>query len=378
MKKKALSLVLVALLLASCETPVDSSSTSVGPNSSDTSSTSVPDSSTSSSSSSSTTSSATSSATSSVKQEIKVTIEGEDTLTLELLKSVQLTATVENASDPAVTWKSSNEEIATVTSSGLVTGVGTGAAVTITATSVEDPTKSAAVTIDVVLPGAPTIDEIGVRDNYTLDISYMVSETEMRTITTKVTPNQVDYMSVGEGLGLGLVLKDDKVYQYQEDAKGVNVYTPDSALDLTPELIEVMKASLDLGMGLTKEGALEANGYYFEESDTMPASIEYVVDDEIASLSLSLSVLLLPYFDLTGTITTALISPDGALVGLVTYVDYESYMAGSIAMIMTFREVGTTVCETVTETNFVESGEAGEDGGVNEDLVPDSQGGEGA
>lgn len=376
MKKKALSLVLVALLLASCETPVDSSSTSVGPNSSDTSSTSVPDSSTSSSSSSSTTSSTTSSATSSVKQEIKVTIEGEDTLTLELLKSVQLTATVENASDPAVTWKSSNEEIATVTSSGLVTGVGTGAAVTITATSVEDPTKSAAVTIDVVLPGAPTIDEIGVRDNYTLDISYMVSETEMTTITTKVTPNQVDYMSVGEGLGL--VLKDDKVYQYQEDAKGVNVYTPDSALDLAPELIEVMKASLDLGMGLTKEGALEANGYYFEESDTMPASIEYVVDDEIASLSLSLSVLLLPYLDLTGTITTALISPDGALVGLVTYLDYESYMAGYIAMIMTFREVGTTVCETVTETNFVESGEAGEDGGVNEDLVPDSQGGEGA
>ena len=301
MKKKALSLVLVALLLASCETPVDSSSTSVGPNSSDTSSTSVPDSSTSSSNST------TSSATSSVKQEIKVTIEGEDTLTLELLKSVQLTATAENASDPAVTWKSSNEEIATVTSGGLVTGVGTGAAVTITATSVEDPTKSAAVTIDVVLPGAPTIDEIGVRDNYTLDISYMVSETEMETITTKVTPNQVDYMSVEKGLGL--VLKDDKVYQYQEDAKGVNVYTPDSALDLAPELIEVMKASLDLGMGLTKEGALEANGYYFEESDTIPASIEYVVDDEIASLSLSLSVLLLPYFDLTGTITTALISP---------------------------------------------------------------------
>lgn len=376
MKKKALSLVLVVLLLASCETPVDSSSTSVGPNSSDTSSTSVPDSSTSSSSSSSTTSSMTSSATSSVKQEIKVTIEGEDTLTLELLKSVQLTATVENASDPAVTWKSSNEKIATVTSGGLVTGVGTGAAVTITATSVEDPTKSAAVTIDVVLPDAPTIDEIGVRDNYTLDISYMVSETQMATITTKVTPNQVDYLSVEEGLGL--VLKDDKVYQYQEDAKGVNVYTPDSALDLAPEVIEVMKASLDLGMGLTKEGALEANGYYFEESDTMPASIEYVVDDEIASLSLSLSVLLLPYFDLTGTITTALISPDGALVGLLTYVDYESYMAGSIAMIMTFREVGTTVCETVAETNFVESGEAGEDGGVNEDLVPDSQGGEGA
>ena len=376
MKKKALSLVLVALLLASCETPVDSSSTSVGPNSSDTSSTSVPDSSTSSSSSSSTTSSATSSATSSVKQEIKVTIEGEDTLTLELFKSVQLTATVENASDPAVTWKSSNEKIATVTSGGLVTGVGTGASVTITATSVEDPTKSASVTIDVVLPDAPTIDEIGVRDNYTLDISYMVSETEMETITTKVTPNQVDYMSVEKGLGL--VLKDDKVYQYQEDAKGVNVYTPDSALDLAPELIEVMKASLDLGMGLAKEGALEANGYYFEESDTMPASIEYVVDDEIASLSLSLSVLLLPYFDLTGTITTALISPDGALVGLLTYVDYESYMAGYIAMIMTFREVGTTVCETVTETNFVESGEAGEDGGVNEDLVPDSQGGEGA
>ncbi|MGP4038336.1 Ig-like domain-containing protein [Gracilibacillus sp. D59] len=57
----------------------------------------------------------------------------------------QLTASVTNATDTSVTWSSSDETVATVDSTGLVTvlaGATSGQTATITATSVEDNTKS--------------------------------------------------------------------------------------------------------------------------------------------------------------------------------------------------------------------------------------------
>lgn len=63
---------------------------------------------------------------------------------LEVGSTEQLTATVspDNASDKSVSWASSNEAIATVNSTGLVTGVTAGSA-TITVTSNSDNTKTA-------------------------------------------------------------------------------------------------------------------------------------------------------------------------------------------------------------------------------------------
>ena len=62
-----------------------------------------------------------------------VTITGSNEL---IGRSIQLTSTIlpENTTDKTVTWKSSNEEIATVSSNGLVSGKGNGT-VTITATT---------------------------------------------------------------------------------------------------------------------------------------------------------------------------------------------------------------------------------------------------
>lgn len=77
-----------------------------------------------------------------------VTIES-PTTDLTASATLQLTATVEPASAPqGVRWTSSDEMIATVDADGLVTGVATGA-VSITATSTADPTKSASVQLDV-------------------------------------------------------------------------------------------------------------------------------------------------------------------------------------------------------------------------------------
>lgn len=63
---------------------------------------------------------------------------------IEVGSTEQLTATVspDNASDKSVSWSSSNEAIATVSSTGLVTGVTAGSA-TITVTSNSDNTKTA-------------------------------------------------------------------------------------------------------------------------------------------------------------------------------------------------------------------------------------------
>lgn len=63
----------------------------------------------------------------------------------------QLTATVTNSANSAVTWQSSAPAVATVSGSGLVTAVGAGSA-TILVTSVADPTRTAQATVTVTAP----------------------------------------------------------------------------------------------------------------------------------------------------------------------------------------------------------------------------------
>lgn len=73
--------------------------------------------------------------------------EGEDTLAID--ETLQLTATVQpEGADQAVTWKSEDEDIATVSKDGLVKGVSEGE-VTITATSKVDDTINGTITLTV-------------------------------------------------------------------------------------------------------------------------------------------------------------------------------------------------------------------------------------
>lgn len=70
------------------------------------------------------------------------------TMSLGAGAAAQLTATVTGAADPAVSWSSSVPTVASVSPTGVVTGLASGTT-TITATSVADPTRSAGAVVTV-------------------------------------------------------------------------------------------------------------------------------------------------------------------------------------------------------------------------------------
>lgn len=94
------------------------------------------------------------------------------TASIEVDSTVQLTETVlpANATDKSVTWSSSNTSIATVSSSGLVTGVSAGNA-TITVTTV-DGSKTATCSITVT---QPTYTEYTIANTMVPGKSYLVA-----------------------------------------------------------------------------------------------------------------------------------------------------------------------------------------------------------
>ena len=98
-------------------------------------------------------------------------------LTLNKGKTEQLTATVSpsNATDKSVTWSSSNTSVATVSSSGLVTGVAPGSAV-ITVTT-NDGVKKATCNVSVVNPVTKVEFRVRVQRTQT-DYQYDVDDDE--------------------------------------------------------------------------------------------------------------------------------------------------------------------------------------------------------
>ena len=100
-------------------------------------------------------------------------------------KTIQLTATVKpSGASQEVVWTSSNNAYATVSESGKVTGVGTGKAI-ITATSKEDSSVSAKITISVSESSGDDLDFSGyeIRIAYSPEVEY---ELDPRIDTTNV------------------------------------------------------------------------------------------------------------------------------------------------------------------------------------------------
>ncbi len=124
----------------------------------------------------------------------------ETTGSLKVGAGMQLNATIAPAgANPAVTWISDNEEVATVTSSGYVTGVAEGVA-HITAKSVADETKVATATITVagtadkaVYKLVTSIDEV--REGSKLVIANAASGT-VKTLVNTIQNSY--YLNVGE------------------------------------------------------------------------------------------------------------------------------------------------------------------------------------
>jgi lysophospholipase L1-like esterase len=109
-----------------------------------------------------------------------------------------LTATVTGSNDATVTWSSSNTYIATVSAAGVVTSV-SGGQVMITATSVADPTRSAAATVTIAEPNrAKAATFIDARTINSGPISIlMCGDSLMRTYPV----NSVDQTGWGQVLG---------------------------------------------------------------------------------------------------------------------------------------------------------------------------------
>jgi lysophospholipase L1-like esterase len=112
-----------------------------------------------------------------------------------------LTATVTGSADPTVTWSSSDTYIATVSASGVVTSV-SGGQVTITATSVADPTRSAACSVTVAEPNREIatsfIDATTIKADTSPSINIlMCGDSLMRTYV----PNADDQAGWGQVLG---------------------------------------------------------------------------------------------------------------------------------------------------------------------------------
>ena len=110
-------------------------------------------------------------------------------LDLSLVKTLQLTATITpNDSDTSktLTWSSSNQSVATVNSSGLVTGVGKGST-TITVTTVNGKTATCTITVK----KSPT-EVLLNKNSATLDMSG----TKTLQLTSTVNPSDADDKTV--------------------------------------------------------------------------------------------------------------------------------------------------------------------------------------
>ena len=127
------------------------------------------------------------------------------TNTINVGDTVQLTATVtpSNATDKSVTWSSSDTSIATVSNTGLVTGVAVGT-VTITATTSNNLSDTATVTVvNPQYQGTAMVDLVG---NY----SYVTWGTN----TTPTTTAGMTHFDSANQAGVGTLVTYNDVFSY--------------------------------------------------------------------------------------------------------------------------------------------------------------------
>ena len=109
------------------------------------------------------------------------------TATLKATETLTLVATIlpENATDKSVTWKSSNEAVATVDANGLVAAIAVGEA-TITATTADGSNLSASCKVTVV----PTLAETITFDKTEISLEATETTTLVATVLPELTTNK--------------------------------------------------------------------------------------------------------------------------------------------------------------------------------------------
>ena len=188
-----------------------------------------------------------------------VTVEPNEA-TLDINDTKQLTATVvatpDNADNKKVTWKSSNEAVATVSESGLVKAIGAGTA-TITATSTKDETKQGTCAITVNEP-AEIIEVTSIALNET-EKTILIGGT--LTLTVTYTPEDANtgkgitwsssdatVAKVEGGVVTGLKEGDATIKATTENGK-------EATCAIKVEPVHVTSVTLDKETATIKEGA---------------------------------------------------------------------------------------------------------------------------
>ena len=153
----------------------------------------------------------TSSVTITVKQPVTGVTLNKTTLDLEKDQTEKLVATVlpENADgDKTVTWKSSNNAVATVSTDGTVTAVGKGSC-DITVTTQNGKTATCKVTVGVPLKSISFKDDITSKtinkgEEFTLEVIYNPTDTDIdKTITWSSTDTSVATVENGKVTAIG-------------------------------------------------------------------------------------------------------------------------------------------------------------------------------
>lgn len=183
-------------------------------------------------------------------------------------KTVQLKATVQTTGDASkeVTWSSSNDSIATVSSTGLVTGVAQGK-VKITATSVFDTTKSGY--LEVIVGPAPAISSVVINSedcmlnlNEEFEIDYTVNSVSEASEEVTWASSNPQVASVDDGVVTAL-------------AVGKTTITVTSVFDTTKsDSIEIEVAD----MGFSKE--LYLAGYTFTRDSVASIIKKFIGEGE--------------------------------------------------------------------------------------------------
>ena len=153
----------------------------------------------------------TSSVTITVKQPVTGVTLNKTTLDLEKDQTEKLVATVLPANadgDKTVTWKSSNNEVATVSQDGTVTAVGKGSC-NITATTQNGKTATCKVTVGVPLKSISFKDDVTSKtmnkgEEFTLEVVYNPADTDAdKTITWSSTDTSVATVENGKVTAIG-------------------------------------------------------------------------------------------------------------------------------------------------------------------------------
>lgn len=379
MKRKILLLALGAIVtLASCAGGNSSSTTSSSGSSSTSAETSssTPDSSISSESSESSTSSSTVTVL-----DYEITVTGEETMLYGRSQTLTATLTVDGVVDEeGVTWSSTDEDIATVTSAGVVTATGVGDVI-ITAVAVSNTNVAASINITVSYPTAD-FSSLNISTDYLLQMDASTS-TATRRSNIVINSNQLyiyhsgGWYSDGYARGLWYWFEDDKVYNVENTSAGAYYYEGEYFVDDTGAAYSSADVLAQYNLGSIIESA--SFGYYGYSArydlDYFYARPSESGNDPITDFVLSNSVIDLSSYSSTyaGYSSVLYVYNNylyGEILGYTSsgYFGEETLLSFVVAYINNSASAMTT---TPTKKYFHDGGEAGDEDGEGEDFDGD-------